>query len=328
MHAHYRPQRLFEELLRRGQMKIIVGNDGKKHVYDGNIRVFTMPDQYIEERIEKRIEYLDHRGIDIQVLSVPRGSDYTQEDGPEIARIANDEMAKVTKRYPDRFIGLASIPIKNRKKSLDELDRAINGLGLKGVCISGNIGGISLDSDDLLPFYEKAADLDVPIFVHPGLPAGADQMRDYALIQTVGFEFDLILAQVKLIYGGILERFPTLKFVFAHLGGGSPFLKERIENGWEFAKNVQERKTKIIKSPSYYFELLYFEAVSFYKPALMCTLQCSGADKILFGTDYPLGRLRDPYKPIEILKGEIDLCQSDKEKILGENARILFKISS
>jgi len=325
VHTHYRSKMIFEELIKRGQMRIVVDSDGRKHVYDGEMFVFTMPEQYAEPDIEKRIAYLDQHGIDMQVLSTPRSSDYSAEDGPDLARITNDGIAAVVKKYPSRFIGLASIPIKNKAKAFDELDRAVNELGLKGICISANIGGISLDSDYLRPLYKKITDLDIPIFVHPGFPAGADQMKDYGLIPIVGFEFDLILAQVRLIYGGVLEEFPTLKFIFSHLGGGTPFLKERIENGWGFAKIVPDKKAKISKSPSYYLEKLYFETVSFYKPAIMCTIQCSGADKLLFGTDYPLYPLGDIPYSIKIMK-ELDLCQSDKGKILGENAKRLFKI--
>ncbi len=325
VHTHYRSKQIFDELLRRGQMRTTVDRDGKTHVYDGDMYVFTMPEQYAEPDLEKRIAYLDQHGIDMQVLSTPRSSDYSAEEGPELARITNDGIAAVVKKYPKRFIGLASIPIKNRMKAFDELKRATQELGLKGICISGNIGGISLDSEYLRPFYEKISDLDIPIFVHPGFPAGGDQMKDYGLIPIVGFEFDLILAQAKLIYGGILEEFPTLKFIFSHLGGGTPFLKERLENGWGFAKMVPEGKAKISKPPSYYLEQLYFETVSFYKPAIMCAIQCSGVDQILFGTDYPLYPLGDIPYAVKVIK-ELDLCQSDKKKILGENAKRLFKI--
>ena len=326
VHTHYRSKVLLEELIKRDQMRFTADSDGKRHFYDGGMYMATLPEQYAEPNLEKRIEYLDRHGIDMQVLSTPRSSDYSAEDGPDLAKITNDGIAEVVRKYPKRFAGLASIPIKNKAKSLDELDRAINELGFKGVCVSGNIGEISLDSDFLWPFYKKVVELDIPIFVHPGFPAGADQMKDYGLIAIVGFEFDLILAQVRLIYGGVLEEFPTLKFVFSHLGGGTPFLKERIENGWGLAKMVPEKKAKITKPPSYYLEMLYFETVSFYKPAIMCTIQCSGVDKILFGTDYPLYPLGDIPYSIKVMK-ELDLCQSDKQKILGENARRLFKIN-
>lgn len=91
-----------------------------------------------------------------------------------------------------------------------------------------------MDSEYLWPFYKRIVELDVPIFVHPGFPVGANQMKDYGLGPIIGFELDLILAQARLIYGGVLEEFPALKFIFSHLGGGIPFLKERIENGLEF----------------------------------------------------------------------------------------------
>jgi aminocarboxymuconate-semialdehyde decarboxylase len=325
VHTHYRSKLLFQELLKRGQMKIMVDQDKNRHVYDRGMYMFSMPEQYAEPDLERRIEYLDRHGIDIQVLSTPRSSDYSAEEGAELAKITNDGIAEATQRHPNRFIGLASVPIKDKSKALDELNRAIHELGFKGVCISSNIGGIPLDSEDLWPFYKRVVELDIPIFVHPGYPLGVDQMKDYGLGPIVGFEFDLILAQVRLIYGGVLEEFPTLKFIFSHLGGGTPFLKERIENGWEFAKTVPDKKPRISKQPSYYLESLYFETVSFYKPAIMCAIQCSGVDKILFGTDYPLYPLGDIPSSIKTMK-EIDLCRSDKEKILCENAKTLFKI--
>lgn len=325
VHTHYRSKHLLEELIKRGFMKLVVDSDGKKHIYDRGMYKFTMPDQYAEPNLEKRIEYLDQYGIDMQVLSTPLSSDYSAEDGPELARMSNDGIAEVVRKYPRRFIGLASIPIRNRTKSLDELERAIHELGFKGVCIGANIEGIPLDSDYLWPFYKKVVELDIPIFVHPGFPPGAGQMNDYGLIPIVGFEFELILAQVRIIYGGVLEEFPTLKFIFSHLGGGSPFLKERIENGWEFAKMVPDKKARISKSPCHYLELFYFETVSFYKPAIMCTIQCSGVDNLLFGTDYPLYPLGDIPYAVKIMN-ELDLCQSDKKKILCENAKRLFKI--
>ncbi len=288
VHTHYRSKLLFEELIKRGQIEVIMDRDGKKHIYDRGMYMFSMPEQYAEPDLEKRIEYLDRYGIDMQVLSTPRSSDYSAEDGVELAKITNDGIAEVVRKYPRRFIGLASVPIKDKANSLDELNRAINELGFKGVCISSNIGGIPLDSEYLWPFYKRIVELDVPIFVHPGFPVGADKMKDYGLGPIIGFELDLILAQARLIYGGVLEEFPTLKFIFSHLGGGIPFLKERIENGLEFGKKVPDKKPRISKQPSHYLELLYFETVSFYKPAIMCAIQCSGVDKILFGTDYPL----------------------------------------
>ena len=270
--------------------------------------------------------YLDQHGIDIQVLSTPHSGSYPPEHAPDIVRMTNDGIAQVVRKYPGRFIGLASIPLRNKEKSFDELDRAVNELGMKGVCIDSNIGGIPLDSDDLWPFYKKVAELDIPILVHPGFPEGAEQYKCYGLVPILGYEFDLMLAQAKIIFGGVLEEFPTLKIIFSHLGGGTPFLKERIERGWGFAKIVPDKKAKISRPPSYYLEMLYLECVSFYKPAFMCAIQCSGVDKILFGTDYPLYPLGDIPDSLRTVK-ELDLSESDKNKILGENAKKLFRIS-
>jgi aminocarboxymuconate-semialdehyde decarboxylase len=326
VHTHFRAKGIFEELIKRGLTRIVVDGEGKRHVYDGDYYRHTMPEQYVEPDIEKRVAYLDQHGIDIQVLSTPHSSSYPSEHAPEIARMTNDGLARVVKKYPKRFMGLASVPIRNKEKSFYELDRAVNELGMKGICIDSNMGGISLDSEYLWPFYKKVAEMDLPLFVHPGFPAGVEQYTSYGLVPIVGYEFDLILAQAKLIYGGVLEEFPTLKFIFSHLGGGTPFLKGRIENGWKFAQDVPEKKTRITKPPSTYLEKLYFESVSFYKPAMMCAIQCSGVDKILFGTDYPLYPLGDIPGSLKMVR-ELDLCASDKEKILGGNAKKLFKIS-
>jgi aminocarboxymuconate-semialdehyde decarboxylase len=325
VHTHYRAKGIFEELIKRGLTRIVVDGEGKKHVYDGPYYRHTMPEQYSEPDIDKRVAYLDQHGVDIQALSTPHSGSYSAEDALVISKMTNDGIAQVVRKYPKRFIGLASIPLRNKAKALDELNRAVNELGMRGVCIDSNVGGIPLDSEELWPFYRKVVELDLPIFVHPGFPEGPEQYQCYGLVPILGYEFDLMLAQAKLIYGGVLEEFPNLKFIFSHLGAGTPFLKQRIENGWGFAKSSPDKKARISKPPSYYLEMLYLESVSFYKPAMMCAIQCSGVDKILFGTDYPLYPLGDIPGSLKMVR-ELDLCESDKNKILGGNAKRLFKL--
>lgn len=325
VHTHFRAKGIFEELIKRGLTKIIVDREGKKHVYDGEYYRHTMPEQYAEPDIDKRVAYLDQHGVDVQVLSTPHSGSYPAEHAPHITKMTNDGLAQIVRKYPKRFIGLASVPLRNKEKSLDELNRAVNELGMKGICMDSNIGGIPLDSHELWPFYRKVSDLDIPILIHPGFPEGPEQYKCYGLVPILGYEFDLMLAQAKIIFGGVLEEFPTLKFIFSHLGGGTPFLKGRIENGWGYAKEVPDKKTRITKPPSHYLEMLYFESVSFYKPAMMCAIQCSGVDKILFGTDYPLYPMGDIPGALRMIK-ELDLSGSDREKILGGNAKKVFKL--
>ena len=327
IHNHYRSKELFEELLKRGQFKIVEDSAGRKLMYDRGVFIAAMPEQYEEPSLDKRLRMMDDHGIDVQILSIPRSSDYSSENGPYLARVANDGIAAVVRKHPDRFAGLASIPIKNMERAMEELDRAFNELKMKGLCISGHIGGIPLDSKELWPFYERVVELDVPLLVHPGIPPGAEAMKGYALLSTVGFEFDLILGMTRLIFGGVLEAFPALKFIFSHLGGGMPFLKERVESHWEFAKTDPDLQTKISKHPSEYLETIYLDTVSFYKPAILCAIQCSGVDNLLFGTDYPFSGRKDALgDSVRIIK-EMDICEKDKKKIFSENAKKLFKIS-
>jgi aminocarboxymuconate-semialdehyde decarboxylase len=125
------------------------------------------------------------------------------------------------RKYSGRFVGLAQAPVLGDKEALREIDRSIRSLGLKGVTITSQIKGVSLDSPELYELYEKVCELDVPVFVHPALaPIGYDLLQDYDLPRVLGREVDLTVATTRLIAGGILDRFPKLKLVIAHFAAG------------------------------------------------------------------------------------------------------------
>jgi len=157
-------------------------------------------------------------------------------------------LAAVQKKYPRSFVGLAQAPLLDGKPALDELRRAINDLGLRGVTITSQVSGLSLDSPQFYDFYETVCKLDAPVFVHPALvPMGYEHLKDYDLPRVLGREVDLTVATTRLIAGGIFDRFPNLKVVMAHFGGGIAAVKDRlVGKGYRFG-TLQSRSRSIFR---------------------------------------------------------------------------------
>ena len=175
--------------------------------------------------MEAQLRDMDRAGIDVAVQSCILGWDTTLDN----CRLLNDCTARLQKDYPHRFVGLAHAPVLDGKEALEEIERAVSRLGLKGVTIPSQVNGLSLDAKEFTPFYGLMNRLAVPIFVHPALsPTGYGLMQDYMLPVILTREFDLGVAITRLIAGGVIERYPDLEFVFAHFGGGLAGYKERI----------------------------------------------------------------------------------------------------
>jgi predicted TIM-barrel fold metal-dependent hydrolase len=246
-------------------------------------------------------------------------------------RLINDDLARVQANYPDKFVGLAQAPVLEGKEAIQEIDRAVRNLGLKGITITSQTKGVSLDSPKLYDLYEKICELDVPIFVHPALaPVGYDLLQDYDLPRVLGREVDLTVATTRLIAGGVLDRFPDLKLVIAHFGGGVAAVKDRLlAKGYRFGT---------LKRPfADYFDMLYFDLAGFEGglTALHCALQGIRPERLLFASDYPqdfTGVNTDTGRGMKELKAYIDavralaLSDATKEAILGRTAAQLLKL--
>ena len=227
--------------------------------------------------LEAQIADMDRAGIDIAVQSCILGWDTSLEN----CRLLNDCTAKLQRDYPKRFVGLTHAPVLEAA-GVREVERAISQLGLKGVTISSQVNGLSLDAKEFTPFYDLINQLGVPIFVHPALgPKGYDLMKDYMLPVILTREFDLGVAVTRLIAGGVLERYPDLRFVFAHFGGGLAGYKERISRS--------SYRFKLPKAFDDYFDRLYFDMAGFEGSpiALRCALEVIKPERLIFATDYP-----------------------------------------
>jgi len=269
----------------------------------------------------KRIEDMDACGIDMQCLSlgIP-GTDRVEPDlGISLAKMVNDEISRIVNKYPDRFVGFATLPLQDIDGALEELDRAINDLGLKGVMIYSNVAGKPLDSPEFWPFYEKSAKLKIPIFIHPTLPVMANVTKEYQLTPVIGFLFDTTLAMLRIIFGGVLEKFPSLTFVLAHLGSTIPYVLTRID----FESGLFPGSwVNISKPPSEYFRSVYVDTVSLHEPALKCAYETIGIERFVFGTDYPFWDIPSGVNSIE----KWEISEDEKNKIFSENAIKILRL--
>jgi aminocarboxymuconate-semialdehyde decarboxylase len=300
-------------------------SDKTTYLEEGGRRATTMHARLYD--LELQLKDMSEAGIDVSVLSCLLGWNASLDE----CRLINDDLAKVQAKYPGKFVGLAQAPVLEGEEALQEIERAIRSLSLKGVTITSQIKGVSLDSPKLYGLYEKVCEFDVPVFVHPALvPIGYELLQDYDLPRVLGREVDLTVATTRLIAGGILDRFPNLKLVIAHFGGGIAAVKDRLlAKGYRFGT--------LKRSFADYFEMLYFDLAGFEGglPALHCALQGIRAERLVFASDYPqdfTGVNTDTGKGMQELRNYIDtirnlpLGEETKDGILGSTAMALLKV--
>jgi predicted TIM-barrel fold metal-dependent hydrolase len=274
-----------------------------------------------------QLDDMAEAGIDVSALSCLLGWSAPLEE----CRFINDDLAAVQKKYPRSFVGLAQAPLLDGKPALDELRRAINDLGLRGVTITSQVSGLSLDSPQFYDFYETVCKLDAPVFVHPALvPMGYEHLKDYDLPRVLGREVDLTVATTRLIAGGIFDRFPNLKVVMAHFGGGIAAVKDRlVGKGYRFGT--------LQKPFAEYFDGIYFDMAGFEGglAALQCALQGIKPERLIFASDYPqdfTGVNTDTGKGMTELRNYVDAIRKlpieadNLERMLGGTAAELLKL--
>ncbi len=295
------------------------------YLKEGGLRATTMHKRLYD--LDLQLREMSEAGIDVSVLSCLLGWSAPMDE----CRLINDDLAKVQANYPGKFVGLAQAPVLEGQEAIQEIDRAVRNLGLKGITITSQTKGVSLDAPKLYDLYEKICELDVPIFVHPALaPVGYDLLQDYDLPRVLGREVDLTVATTRLIAGGVLDRFPDLKLVIAHFGGGIAAVKDRLlAKGYRFGT---------LKRPfADYFDMLYFDLAGFEGglAALHCALQGIRSERLVFASDYPqdfTGVNTDTGRGMKELKAYIDavralaLSDATKEAILGRTAAQLLKL--
>lgn len=231
---------------------------------------------------------MDKHNVDMMVLcTVPVLFNYwaKPEDGLDWSMFLNDHLAGVQAKYPDRFIGLGTVPMQDINLAIKEMERCKKVLGLPGLEIGSHILDKNLDDKYFFPFYEAAQDLGVSLFVHPWDMMGQEKMPKYFLPWLVGMPAETSLAICSMIFGGVFDAFPKLKVMFAHGGGSFPFTVGRVAHGYDCRPdlcNINE-----IKNPRDYVGKFWVDGITHDQDALRFLINLFGADKIAYGTDYP-----------------------------------------
>jgi aminocarboxymuconate-semialdehyde decarboxylase len=264
-------------------------------------------------------------GLDMQVISVsPPNVNYriSAAEGLRHSQKYNNGIAQVVTAHPDRFGGMANVPLQDVTMAVTELERTVRKLGFRAVQILSDVNGKNLDEPEFRPFFEKAQGLDVLVYVHPSAPSTTPvpALKKYRLGNLIGNPYRTSVAIASLVFGGVLESFPRLKLLFSHAGGVAPYIRGRWERGynnWEVCHTTP-------KPPSEYFKLLYFDNIALYGPALAYLVDTMGADKIVLGTDSPGLWHPDPITPVRNAAG---ISAKDKEFILEKSSAALLNMA-
>lgn len=266
---------------------------------------------------EQRIIECDHQHVDIQVLStIPVMFNYWAKpaDTWDLSQILNDHIADVVRRYPERFVGLGTLPMQSPDLAIKELERCKK-IGLLGVQIGSHVNEWNLDAPELFPIFEAAQELDMAIFVHPWDMAGQKQMPKYWLPWLVGMPAETSLAICSMIFGGVFQRLPRLRVAFAHGGGSFPYTIGRVEHGFVVRPDLCAVDNP--HNPRNYLGKFYVDSLVHDPQALDFVMKLLGEDKIVLGTDYPF-----PLGELEAgsLIHSMPYSHELKEKLLSSNA--------
>lgn len=275
--------------------------------------------------ISKKLRDMEERKLAFSILSsTPFSFFYEIDEGlaVDLARYQNDRLAEIVKEYPDSFAAMATLPLQAPEAALRELDRAISGLGLRGIEIGSHVGRRELGDKAFWPVYELLEEKGLPMFIHPHHVAGIDRLQEFYLSNLIGNPLDTTIAAANLIFSGALERYPNLKVILAHGGGQLPYIFGRLEHGHRVRPECRDF---IQKSPRQYLGNFYFDILTHSGEALRYLVSLAGADHVLLGTDYPYDMGDD--RPVETVLRLTGISESDRNKILRENAAALFKLA-
>jgi aminocarboxymuconate-semialdehyde decarboxylase len=244
----------------------------------------------------------------------------TGEQGENWCTAYNEGIKGLIDSHPDRFVGVASVPLQDPARAAKVLEHAVRDLKFKGGYIGTNVNGNYYGTTDFDPFWAKAQELDVMIVMHPEDVAGADKMNPYGLKLICGNPADSALCFGYLTYSGVFDRFPNLKLCILHGGGFFPYHLGRFDRGWQVRAGARAAKAKM--PPSAYLKNIYYDDMIYRLDTIKYLIGLAGVDHIMVGTDYPydLGDW-DAAKKVE----ELDVSEADKLLMLEGNAKRLLK---
>jgi 2,3-dihydroxybenzoate decarboxylase len=298
-----------------------------KH-FDGSEGRAARTRERLFDLAELRLKEMDEVGIDVQVIS--HGAPATQRMDPTtavtLAREANDRLHQAVRAHPDRFAAFAALPTPDPEAAADELERTVKELGFVGAMVHGPTNGVFFDDRRFWPIFERAQQLDVPLYIHPSVPVPAvidayyrDYLADFPGLQSAGWGFTVETAThaIRMVLSGMFQEYPNLKIILGHMGESIPFSIWRINNGLSRPGN---KPLKFRETFSSHFWIT--TSGNFSTPALLCSMMEMGVDRILFSIDYPF--VENP--PGTQWMEQVPLSAEDRQKILNGNAARLLRL--
>ena len=322
IHAHYYPQAyfdLFNTEDRRFSSEFHVTSEGF---------FFKTPSQtsgplatkFID--LKQRLADMDAQGVAVHALSLTGPMVYWQ-DGKlslELARTWNDAAVAAHQAHPDRFVVLATLPMLDPDRAIDELNRVGKLPGVRGIYLGTNIDGRDLDDPLFEPIFTRIEALDLPVFLHPLAPAiGGKRLQPYSFPNLLAFPIDTTIAACHLIFGGVMDRHPKLQVTLPHAGGVLPNLIGRLDHGWK----VIPAAKRSMQTPSAYLRRFTYDMITHSKPLMEYIISQVGADRIMLGSDYCFEVGYD--QPVQVVE-ELKLNTEQRRMILGGTAAKLLKI--
>jgi aminocarboxymuconate-semialdehyde decarboxylase len=275
---------------------------------------------------EERLADMDAQGVDVQVLSIHTpffGYHLDTAQGRALAREVNDEIAAMTRQWPTRFAGLATLPMQDTKAAIEELERAVTGLGLKGAELDTIVNGENWDAPRFLPFFKAAEAMGAVLFYHPQPQHNflMERTTRYGLFNSLGVIVEDAIVVAILIFGGIMEACPNLKVCIAHGGGPACYAMGRFDRGWQGNPDARQ---SIPRPPSSYQQQLYYDTVVGSEAALRFLIDQVGIERVVLGSDWPFVPWHP--SPVTWVQGLATLAPDEKEKILWRNLESLLKL--
>ena len=319
VHNHFYPPE-YLDALRDAESVVRVttdeaGNPCVHYPGDYNVAVQAHRD------IAYRTKILERDGVNTQILTLTTPGTHAEPPARAVrlARLVNDAFAAIVRERGPRFAALATLPLCDPTASVAELRRAMEELGFAGAMLFSNVNGTALADARFIPLYEEANRLGAVLHIHPTSPVGVEVMQDFWLMPLVGFLLDTTLAAAQLVFAGIPEQFPRIKWVLSHLGGTIPYLVERLDRGW---RAFPDCRVKVARPPSEYLRRFYFDTVNFDPRALRFAADFAGVSQLLAGSDYPhqIGSIQLMCESIQAAH----FSATERAQILGGNAVRLY----
>ena len=320
IHAHYFPQSYFDLFNTEGFNSEFRMSEEGFFFTTPTQSYGPLPTKFID--LKQRLADMDAQGVTMHALSLTGPMTYWVGGklSLELARTWNDAAVAAHQTYPDRFVVLATLPMLDPDRAVDELNRVSKLPGVRGVYMGTYIGGRDLDDPLFETIFSRIAALDLPVFLHPLAPAvGGNRLQPFSFTNLVAFPMDTTIAACHLIFGGVLDRHPKLQITLPHAGGLLPNLIGRLDHGWK----VIPAAKRCAQIPSAYLRRFTYDLISHSKPLMEYVISQVGADRIMLGSDYcyDVGYAQ----PVQVVE-ELNLNSAQHRMILGGTAAKILRI--